>query len=250
MSNSATRYCPECGSPHPIDAVRCANGHALPRPETETGNVLGPEAAIPGVGDAPDANLASDLFAFDGRIGRQKFWLMGIVIYLMWVAFSVLTRFVSAVVSSSGDPQSAIGVGTLLFWGSAIAGFWMWLAVYAKRWHDRGKSGWWSLILLIPVIGLVWVLVELGFLAGDYGDNKYGGEDVSSAETVAKWTFWSYFAFTIILFSVGTWVGSRDEPLLGWGSLLYVLHDQYVLQTVWFLPPTVGSLIIWLISRR
>src|SRR5215207_8299926 len=37
------------------------------------------------------------------------------------------------------------------------------LAVAAKRFHDRDKSGWWILILFIPIIGFIWYLVELGF---------------------------------------------------------------------------------------
>ena len=240
MSNRAAPNCPECDAPYQSGATRCERGHVLPRPEAATRRISAESSR--GLGD--------DLFAFDGRIGRQKFWLMGIAIYLMWVAFSVLTRFVSAVVSLSDDPQSAIGIGTLLFWGSAIAWFWMSLAVCAKRWHDRGKSGWWNLTLLIPIIGWVWVLVELGFLAGDYGDNKYGGEDVSSSETVAKWTFLASLAFAAVLFLIGTWVGSLDELLVGGWATLYAFYVQYVQLTVQLLIVSVGSLIIWLISRR
>ena len=241
MSNSATPNCPECSAPYQSGAMRCERGHVLPRPE----------AATRGVSGDASRELGDDLFAIDGRIGRQKFWLMGMVISLAWVAILVLSRFVSsAAVFLSEDPRSAIGIGTLLFWGSAIAWFWMVLAVNAKRWHDRGKSGWWSLILLIPVIGLVWALVELGFLAGDYGDNKYGGEDVSSSETVAKWTFIVSSAFAAVLFLIGTWVGSLDELLVGGWATLYAFYVQYVQLTVQLLVASVGSLIIWLMSRR
>ena len=45
-------------------------------------------------------------------------------------------------------------------------------AVCAKRWHDRNKSGWWSLIGLTG-IGAVWMVIELGFLEGTDGPNKY-----------------------------------------------------------------------------
>ena len=48
------------------------------------------------------------------------------------------------------------------------------LAVLSRRWHDRGKSGWFSLILLIPYLGAIWVFVELGFLPGDEKSNRYG----------------------------------------------------------------------------
>jgi len=48
------------------------------------------------------------------------------------------------------------------------------LAVAAKRFHDRDKSGWWILILFIPIIGFIWYLVELGFLPGMPSPNRFG----------------------------------------------------------------------------
>lgn len=241
MSNHATRDCPECGAPYQSGAMRCERGHVLPRPE----------AATRGASGADSASWGDDLLVPDGRICRQKFWLTGIAINAASVALLVFSRFVSsAIVFLFSDPRLAIQAGTLLFWGSALAAFWMYLAVCAKRWHDRGKSGWRTLLLLIPIIGPVWVLVELGFLQGDYGDNKYGGEDVSSNETVAKWTFLASLAFAAVLFAVGTWVGSRDALIGGMGAILYAFYVQYVPLTVQLLVASVGSLIIWLMSRR
>jgi uncharacterized membrane protein YhaH (DUF805 family) len=51
---------------------------------------------------------------------------------------------------------------------------WPTVALYVKRWHDRGKSGWWTLLLLFPVIWDLWVTFECGFFRGDQGPNKYG----------------------------------------------------------------------------
>jgi uncharacterized membrane protein YhaH (DUF805 family) len=52
-------------------------------------------------------------------------------------------------------------------------------AVYAKRWHDRDKSGWWSLIILVPIIGGIWFLVECGILPGTPGANQYGPDPLA-----------------------------------------------------------------------
>lgn len=46
--------------------------------------------------------------------------------------------------------------------------------VYIKRWHDRDKSGWWMLIMLLPIIDAIWALIELGFLPGTPGPNRFG----------------------------------------------------------------------------
>ena len=50
----------------------------------------------------------------------------------------------------------------------------MTLAVLIKRWHDRNKSGFWLLINLLPVIGQVWMVIELGVLPGTPGTNRFG----------------------------------------------------------------------------
>ena len=54
----------------------------------------------------------------------------------------------------------------------------------------RGRSGWFQLIMLIPIIGSIWLLVEVGFLRGTVGSNKYGDDplmiDAPTPETSAS----------------------------------------------------------------
>lgn len=50
------------------------------------------------------------------------------------------------------------------------------LAVSAKRWHDRNKSAFWILFSFIPIIGQIWTFIELGFLAGTTGHNRFGND--------------------------------------------------------------------------
>ena len=54
-----------------------------------------------------------------------------------------------------------------------MALLWSSLAVQTKRWHDRNKSGWWNLIGFVPIVGPIWAFIELGFLQGTYGANRY-----------------------------------------------------------------------------
>ncbi|MBN9218010.1 MAG: DUF805 domain-containing protein [Mesorhizobium sp.] len=114
------------------------------------------------------------LTSFDGRINRAKFWAgIGIFIVIGIVAFildSILgTRFTTA----SGAQVGIIGIFV------ALASIYFALALYAKRWHDRNKSGWWTLIGLVPVIGGIWLLVELGILQGTSGANQYGPDPLA-----------------------------------------------------------------------
>ena len=70
----------------------------------------------------------------------------------------------------TAEVQKIAHRGLLL--GVEVVFAWMWLAVSVKRAHDRGKPGTWLFVLLIPLAGPIWVLVELGFLAGPKGPNK------------------------------------------------------------------------------
>ena len=99
-------------------------------------------------------------FSLDGRIGRQTFWLKGVAL-LVLIAFAVGALIV----------VTTQGLGLLLFFPVF---WWVALAVSVKRWHDRGKSGWWVLIGLVPVIGGWWALIETEFFPGTDGENRFG----------------------------------------------------------------------------
>ena len=47
------------------------------------------------------------------------------------------------------------------------------LAVGARRLHDIGKSGWWQLLWLVPILGWVAILLMLTTDSG-IGQNEYG----------------------------------------------------------------------------
>jgi len=56
---------------------------------------------------------------------------------------------------------------------SALIVFVPFITINVKRLHDRGKSGEYMLLLLVPLFGDIWYMIlVLGF--GDEGDNVYG----------------------------------------------------------------------------
>jgi uncharacterized membrane protein YhaH (DUF805 family) len=105
------------------------------------------------------AEWPSLLFGFAGRVSRSRFWP---VIIGVWV----IDWMVAVVFGPSA--------GLALFLVLSVALLWPFLAVSVKRWHDLDRSGWWELIILIPVVGLIWAMVELGFIEGTNGPNRYG----------------------------------------------------------------------------
>ena len=53
-------------------------------------------------------------------------------------------------------------------------------AVYVKRAHDRNRTGWFVLLLFVPLVNL-WPLVEFFFLRGTEGPNKYGPDPIGTS---------------------------------------------------------------------
>ena len=108
-------------------------------------------------------NVGHILFSINGRINRKTWWLVHLIIILaLGIVFTINSKI-------GLHPALFGGLITILFLGIRIA-------ADIKRWHDRGKSGWWLLLQLIPIAGLVWSIAELGFLKGTDGENQFGEE--------------------------------------------------------------------------
>lgn len=111
--------------------------------------------------------LAQVYFSFNGRIGRQTYWLKGVLpILVLSIIFGIIEGATPTYSAYSGVPTALWRL--LVIWPS--------LALTVKRWHDRNKSGWWVLIGLIPVVGLIWAFIETGFLKGTEGPNQFGSK--------------------------------------------------------------------------
>lgn len=54
-------------------------------------------------------------------------------------------------------------------------------AAGTRRLHDIGKSGWWLLVGLIPVIGTIWLIIQW-MKDGDPDANRYGPKPVYATD--------------------------------------------------------------------
>lgn len=96
-----------------------------------------------------------------GRITRRSFWLQGVLVVIF---IGLVGEQIDVLLDT--QRQMSVLVETLLLWPI--------LMLTIKRWHDRDKSGWWSLLWFLPFIGAIWTLIELGFVAGTPGPNRFG----------------------------------------------------------------------------
>jgi len=112
---------------------------------------------------------------FGGRARRKEYW--------MFVLFNVIF----AIVAMGLDNLLGISFGDIPYgpiyalYGLAV--FIPGLAVVVRRLHDIGKSGWWILIGLIPIIGSIWILVLL-VTDSESGTNKWGPNPKTNAEEI------------------------------------------------------------------
>ncbi len=121
-------------------------------------------------------SIGALLWSWEGRIGRGRFWMGVVLVILMSMVFGVIANLLGIPLDAgTGEVAEEISIaGALYLLAAFIAVAYAQLAVYAKRFHDRGKSAWWVLIAFVPVIGFLWVVIELGMLPGDPGPNAYG----------------------------------------------------------------------------
>lgn len=97
---------------------------------------------------------------FSGRARRKEYW--------MFVLFNIIVSVILGIVDY------------LLFGGSGMLGIIYSLAillpsvaVLVRRLHDTNRSGWWVLIILIPIIGSL-VLLVFAVLEGEKETNRFG----------------------------------------------------------------------------
>ena len=126
--------------------------------------------------------MSNLLFSVQGRANRAKFWLVALAIVVIEV---ILFAVLLGGAAMSGDPEqiaAAMGpVASVVILAFVVIATWMSVAVAVKRYHDRNKSGWWVLIVFVPVIGGLWYLIECGFLRGTPGPNTYGPDPLAAA---------------------------------------------------------------------
>lgn len=116
------------------------------------------------------------LFSTQGRATRTQYWLFSIC--------SGLLSFVPLLLDLAlGTFNEEIGLGILTTLYS-LALIYPSIAVLIKRAHDRDHSGWYVLLMFIPLINIV-ISIELAFFGGTSGSNQYGPNPRFTAEVPA-----------------------------------------------------------------
>ncbi|MFJ8793211.1 DUF805 domain-containing protein [Streptomyces sp. NPDC102462] len=97
---------------------------------------------------------------FGGRARRKEYWMFALV--------NVVIAIVLAIVDAILGNQILSLIYTLAI---LLPG----LGVSVRRLHDTGRTGWWLLIGIIPVVGFI-VLLVFTVSEGTRGQNAYGAD--------------------------------------------------------------------------
>jgi uncharacterized membrane protein YhaH (DUF805 family) len=101
---------------------------------------------------------------FSGRALRSEFWY--------WVLFAIIVSVVAKVIDLVLFPSSDISpINSLV----GLALFLPGLGVSVRRLHDIDRTGWWILLVLIPLIGAI-ILIIWYCQKGTPGANRFGAE--------------------------------------------------------------------------
>lgn len=102
---------------------------------------------------------------FSGRARRTEYWMFTLVSIVISLGLALIDSFVigSSVFDGIGILEAIYVLATLV----------PSLAVGARRLHDTGRTGWWQLIVFVPVIGWI-VLIALLAIEGTHGANQHG----------------------------------------------------------------------------
>ena len=104
------------------------------------------------------------LFDFRGRISRAMLWwgklMLFVYYFLVGIPLYALDHY-----------PLAQKIVVVLFYFSCV---WSYIVLNIKRLHDRNLPGWWLLVALIPVLGFIYCSVQIIFMPGNAGRNRYG----------------------------------------------------------------------------
>ena len=125
------------------------------------------------------------LFSTSGRIPRQTFWVAMLGI---WAAYFISAGVVLGLAGALGTGNPSPGSLVVMIFRALMpmCALACSQAVIVKRWRDRGKSGYWMLINLVPCVGPLWSLIERGFMESTRGPNGFDEEIFSGKVMLDK----------------------------------------------------------------
>ncbi len=124
-----------------------------------------PGQGSPGPRYEPDTDLKSMYLRYDNRLNRKPYIIRS---FHIWAVVVGLTFVVGTIATMLKIPSINM-LSKVISFAAAIPNF----MLLIRRLHDLNRSGWWALIMLIPLVNLLFAVYVI-FFKGTEGPNKYG----------------------------------------------------------------------------
>jgi uncharacterized membrane protein YhaH (DUF805 family) len=112
---------------------------------------------------------------FRGRAPRRDYWFF----MLFYLLISSMLMVIDSIIGRF-DARAGIGLFSGLF---TLAMLLPALGVAVRRLHDTGRSGWWLLLGLVPVLGTL-VLLVFALQRGTAGPNAHGPDPLATGPEI------------------------------------------------------------------
>ncbi len=114
---------------------------------------------------------------FSGRARRKEYWFFVLFNIIISVVLTVCDVFMGTY-----SAAASIGILTAIY---TLAVLIPGIAVSVRRLHDTGRTGWWLLIVLVPLIGALVLLIFM-LIDSQPGQNAYGPSPKTGDPTIAN----------------------------------------------------------------
>lgn len=111
------------------------------------------------------------LFSPHGRVDRATFWQVYVTQGVIVALIAVGAFFIDPDAGDTTPGLLAVEAAlVMLYLACAAAG----VVLGIKRFHDQGRSGWWTLLSFVPVVGGLLYLIAVGVPRGVASAKSYG----------------------------------------------------------------------------
>jgi uncharacterized membrane protein YhaH (DUF805 family) len=134
--------------------------------------------------DTPFFNIGHLKYMYlctDGRLNRKRYWIANLLLALFLYPINLYFELAfKADEFSLITTLTAIGLGIITIFFVVLS-----VMLSIKRAHDRNWSGHFLWLMLIPIVNF-WPMIELYFIRGTKGGNRFGEDPLTTAKKKNK----------------------------------------------------------------
>jgi len=113
-----------------------------------------------------------------GRALRSEYWWWTLAIIIVSVILGKMDSALFLAIDPATGKQTGASILSFVFTLAILIPN---ICVIARRLHDINKSGWWMLVSIVPILGLI-LFIFWAATKGTAGDNRFGPDPLVSQQ--------------------------------------------------------------------